>query len=370
MATTRLKAKDKEAALLASGKTKEYRRHIVCVLDDSPSMKRQAEAWVDLKNEHYKIIKKYADPTEEKPFYEYMEAKKDSKNKFLTNVDPDSILYLYCHGSTENSNNNILAENTKLWVKNFDDSDSRKIKEYKPTDLLNFLKDQGLNPNHKILKIAACYSDKFAEGFSIASKNDFPQLCVYGYSGQLIVAQGLWGGKLAGFTIGGADSLLIKDGDHYSLDTTKFNLDPNNKNLYRAKNFRSGYMAGIKLEEKATQQDSSTNINSSQINQQVLQVTQLDAANTDQKNNNTATLGTSSPQRVSRAKIWPAPSGYLSETSAQKHDSTLTQLGSGANTDPINDQSANENLRENQDKTATDSDIIDSTSSASRPSGP
>lgn len=38
---------------ISSNKVKSFEKHIVFALDDAEGMKRQAQAWVDLKNQYY-----------------------------------------------------------------------------------------------------------------------------------------------------------------------------------------------------------------------------------------------------------------------------------------------------------------------------
>lgn len=175
-----------------------------CYVGNERSMNSNAELWVNAQsyNNIYWLPK---------------------KPPMFLKVQENDILMLYCHGSPNN-----VSEEPILWLKNLKNetrevpetdkailkSDPKATKviipldvDYTPTAVLEFLQEQQLNTNHKILKLAACYSENFAKELSLLCENAFPFLTVIGYKDQLILGQGHNAGMLAGL----AEPLVMKE---------------------------------------------------------------------------------------------------------------------------------------------------------------
>jgi hypothetical protein len=158
-----------------------------CYVGNENHMRLAGETWVDSqRHNNYHFLPK------NKPIFD--------------SVKENDILMIYCHGSPSTPSTVPV-----LWLKNFNkepvkDLETNEVtipKElgYTPEKFLEFLISQKLNADHKILKLAACYSDNFAEQLSTACKSTFPYLTVIGYSDQLLLGQGVGGNILAGLKV-------------------------------------------------------------------------------------------------------------------------------------------------------------------------
>ncbi len=219
------------------GKEKRDEKHLVFALDDTDKIQRQAREWVKLKNQYYqKQLGVEFKPYEEDLLpYRLCIASLTDKPIFR-NIKPNEVLYVFCHGFSSNDEKDCEPKETQLWLKNFDkdSNDSSTKKAYNPADFMRFLIEQSLNIKHQKLKIAACYSDKFAIELFKISRTIYKDMSIIGYKGQLIVAQGPDGEKFAGLYPDTHASLLIKSGDHVELSSKPWYTDPNNQIKFRA----------------------------------------------------------------------------------------------------------------------------------------
>lgn len=212
-------------------KIKKDEKHVVFALDDSEMIKLQAEEWVSLKNKYYKKrAGREFKPNEEHLLPYRLCIASLTEQPIFRDIQPSEVLYVYCHGYVSNDEKDLAPEDTKLWIKNFNKiSSDRSIKKaYNPAEFLHFLIEQGLNVQHKKLKIAACYSDKFAIELFKISRDMYKEMSIVGYKGQLIVTQGKFGEKFAGLYPDKDGSLLEIIGEHTLLNSKLWALDKNN----------------------------------------------------------------------------------------------------------------------------------------------
>jgi hypothetical protein len=246
MSQVRTRAKKKEQLEeFKNDEPKEFRSHIVCVLDDAPSVKDNASAWVGARNELFRGLSEEDLPKDAPMPYRLMEASKSNQPLFK-DINSDEVLYLYCHGLT--GNQNAKLHESKIYMKDFSANSGNKKADYSAAMLLDFLIKQKLPSDHKVLKIAACYSDKFAKELSQLAKDIYPNMKVYGYKGELVVGKGYRGGNLAGFTPEGG--MLAKLSGHYVLNSEAFYKDPGNFDRYKASNNRVGFLQGLPVSDE------------------------------------------------------------------------------------------------------------------------
>jgi hypothetical protein len=143
--------------------------------------------------------------------------------------------------------------------------------DYTPDKFLEFLISQKLNENLKILKLAACYSNEFAEKLSTICVTAFPQLTVIGYRNQLLIGQGHSGNIIAGL-----DVPLVKEEKteaerkegvpgRWVLNQDKFSLNEENyKTEYDEGRQQIKFRRGVELEEKQDNTSAPVNNNASQ----------------------------------------------------------------------------------------------------------
>jgi hypothetical protein len=224
-------------------KTGYVKKHIVVVLN--MSLMENAQSWVRNKNNELADYQKKVEGTKLSPvqisqltYYqlidftdlEFDDAKKSTSNK-LCGIDTDIIIYLFCHGYIENTFDPDLALQINL-------KNPKAIEiEFSAKDLFKFLKNHGLDKNHKVLKLAACYSERFAQELSDVSKNYFPEMTIAGYYGELIVNQKC-NYKYAGL-VHESGYLIEKDPKQYSI-INKSKIEPFREmvEFYRAHNWR------------------------------------------------------------------------------------------------------------------------------------
>ena len=229
------------------------KKHLVCVLN--ANLMENAINWVTNKNNEFadyqkKVLKINLTPAEIKalPYYQLMDFQdlkvKDSKlsssDKFA-NVDNDTILYLFCHGYTNNMTDPDLA--IQLNIK----GSKTPVVDFTPQEFLAFLKGHQLSKNHKVLKLAVCYSEDFVRELSDISRDCFTDMIIAGYFAELIVNQKN-NHKYAG----------LLPGSGYTTMTERDILPIFNKGLiegstemmefYRARNWRYTYQNGELLE--------------------------------------------------------------------------------------------------------------------------
>ncbi len=264
----------KESANFTPNKVKTDEKHVVFALDDTDIIQRQARRWTKLKNEYYeKLLGREFKAYEEHllPYRVCIASLSDMP--IFRNIDPNEVLYIYCHGFSSNDEKDCEPENTKLWIKNFnkDAKNNSTKKSYTPAEFLQFLKEQGLNIKHKKLKIAACYSDRFATELFKISCDIYKDMSIVGYKGQLIVAQGRFGEKFAGLFPGVDGSLLEITGDHTELNSTLWALDKNNAAKFSASKNRVVCNATnrdeIEIKEQAEGQQSESSNTSTAVEQ-------------------------------------------------------------------------------------------------------
>lgn len=198
------------------------KKHWVCVPTREKTMKIQATSWIELqkfvKNKDYVYIK----PNE------------------LSKVNPDDVLYFYCHsgyGYTADNTSDFYNISLPFMLSDCNDLNS-KDKYYNPREFLKFLQDCGLNSNITTVKIASCNSNVFARLAAQEARNQgiFLNMCISGYAGQLVLCQGDKGGKLAGLE----EPYVIKDNkDHWIINEEAFAKGKKSKNDFNAKKHRT-----------------------------------------------------------------------------------------------------------------------------------
>ena len=176
-------------------KTGYAKKHLVCVL--YVNLMENAVSWVRNKNNELADYRKKIENVQLTPVeitqqsyfqlidftdLQFDDPKKSVSDK-LKDIDNDTVLYIFCHGYIENTFDPDLALQINL--------KSTKIPEieFSAKELFKFLKNHKLNPKHKVLKLAACYSDRFAQELSEVTKNYFPEMIIAGYYGEFIVNQ-------------------------------------------------------------------------------------------------------------------------------------------------------------------------------------
>ncbi len=158
-------------------------------MEANGQMKFAAQAWVDKMKETGKQYEKIT----------------PSKIK---NIEPGSILYIHAHGLSP------LAKDYKPAI--FRTSGA----SMDASELAAYLIDKELKKEHKVLKIAACYSNVLAvELNKELLQHGYNNLTVYGYKEELILLRGKNGGKLAGIKHATDEehSIFEKYGDEWEV---------------------------------------------------------------------------------------------------------------------------------------------------------
>jgi hypothetical protein len=214
-----------------------------CYVGNENHMKLAAETWADSqRHNNYHFLPK--------------------SQPIFASVNEKDILMIYCHGSAATPDDKPV-----LWLKNFDKEEVEDPKTkvisvpkefaYTPEKFLEFLKTQKLNPDHKVLKLAACYSDDFAKELSSICEADFPNLTIIGYREQLVLGQGIDGNILTGL----ATPLVKEDKDeedreenepiHWIINEDEFLKNREYfKKLYDEDRQQNKYKGGVKIEEE------------------------------------------------------------------------------------------------------------------------
>lgn len=224
--------------LLATPSHKQ--KHWVCAVAMERSMKNQAKSWVDIYNiindKNYSLIK----PNE------------------LKKVEPDDVLYLYCHsGYVNDENSPFYQKSLPYMISDFNKVNSPD-KIYEPREFLKFLQDCGLNNEVKTVKIASCNSNNFAKlvAEEAGKQGIYPNMCISGYIGQLVLCQGKNNAKLAGLE----EPYVIQDKNYWILNENEFIKNVKSKNDFQAKNYRkdfyvSNYLQDINSNSLSTSSD-------------------------------------------------------------------------------------------------------------------
>jgi hypothetical protein len=147
--------------------------------------------------------------------------------KGLGDIGTSDVLYIHTHGYIPNKAGEQAVSVTQ----------SRRAERYTAKAFAEFLIKNNLNREHRTLKIAACYTDTFAKELQEAlSQRGYRNITVYGYRGEVVLAQGKKGGKLAGLV----EPYIVTDGHHMRLDSVKI-AQPGVLDYFRAKNHRVAY---------------------------------------------------------------------------------------------------------------------------------
>jgi hypothetical protein len=240
------------------------KRHVVCVLNIN--LMENAANWVRNKNNELANYKKkmentHLTPSEisQLPYFQlidFRDSKSDDDKKSTSNklacIDNETILYIFCHGYIENT----FDPETALQV-NLKSSRKPEI-EFSAKEIFKFLKNHKLDKNHKVLKLAACYSERFAQELSDVCKNYFNNMTVAGYYGELIVNQ-KDNHKYAGL-VQESGHLIQEDERQYSI-IDKSRIDPFNEmvQFYRAHNWRYVFKKGKLIEGPLKQGEADMN---------------------------------------------------------------------------------------------------------------
>jgi hypothetical protein len=232
------------------------KKHFVVVLN--MSLMENAQNWVRNKNNEFadyqdKIAGIKLTPTQiaKLPYYQLMDFRdlqfndpKKSTSDKLSGIANDTVIYLLCHGYIENTFEPDLAMQINL--KNIREIDI----EFNAIELFKFLKNHGLAKTHKVIKLAACYSEKFVQEFSTACKACYPDMTVAGYYGELIVNQKN-NHKYAGL-IHESGYLIEEEPKLYSIiDKSKIEPYPVMIDFYRSHHWHYTYKNGKLIEGPA-----------------------------------------------------------------------------------------------------------------------
>jgi hypothetical protein len=198
------------------------RKHWVCAVTQERAMRKQAEHWVDLQ-----VHVREKDYTSIKP-------------NELSKVKAGDVLYLYCHsGYVDDSTSPYVGIALPYMISDFNKGSSKDIM-YSPKDFLKFLQNCGLKNECTIVKITSCNSDIFANKAAIEARQQgiFPNMCISGYEGQLVLCQGEKNAKLAGLK----EPYVIKDNkDHWIINEDEFAKGHKSKIDFQAKKHRKDF---------------------------------------------------------------------------------------------------------------------------------
>jgi hypothetical protein len=229
------------------------KKHVVCVLN--VNLMENAVSWVRNKNNELADYRKKIENVQLTPVeitqQSYFQLKdftdlqfddpKKSVSDKLKDIDNDTVLYIFCHGYIENTFDQDLALQINL--------KSIKIPEieFSAKELFKFLKNHKLNPKHKFLKLAACYSEKFAQELSKVTKGYFSEMVIAGYYGEFIANQNS-NYKYAGL-VHESGYLIEENEKQYSI-INKGKIEPFTEmvQFYRSHNWRYLFKKGKLIE--------------------------------------------------------------------------------------------------------------------------
>jgi hypothetical protein len=240
------------------------KKHVVCVLN--VSLMENAVSWVRNKNNELADYRKkietiHLTPVEiaQQSYFQLIDftdlqfddPKKSVSNK-LKDIDIDTVLYIFCHGYIENTFDPDLALQINL------KSNKMPEIEFSAKELFKFLKNHKLNPQHKVLKLAACYSDGFAQELSDVTKAYFTEMTIAGYFGEFIVNQNS-NYKYAGL-IHESGYLIEENEKQYSI-INKSKIEPFTDMIqfYRSHNWRYTFKKGKLIEGPAKKGEADLN---------------------------------------------------------------------------------------------------------------
>jgi hypothetical protein len=234
-------------------KTGYGKKHVVCVLN--VNLMDNAVSWVRNKNNELADYRKKIENTQLTPVQitqlsyfqlidftnlQFDDPKKSVSNK-LKDIDNETVLYIFCHGYIENTFDPDLALQINL------KSTKMPEIEFSAKELFIFLKNHKLNPKHKVLKLAACYSERFAQELSEVTKDYFTEMTIAGYYGEFIVNQNS-NYKYAGL-VHESGYLIEENEKQYSI-INKGKIEPFTEmvQFYRSHNWRYLFKKGKLIE--------------------------------------------------------------------------------------------------------------------------
>jgi len=156
-------------------------KHYICAFE--PDCKGAAQAWAETWEERSTTGKQQTKGYT----LEYIQP-----NRIKT-METNAVLYVHAHGMSP------YREDNEPYVESIYTTKATLEGHKNAEQFADWLVEKGLKTEHKILKIAACYSDEFARLLSVElQKKGYDDITVYGYKGELMMLRGRSRGMLAG----------------------------------------------------------------------------------------------------------------------------------------------------------------------------
>ncbi|HVY52995.1 MAG TPA: hypothetical protein VHA13_00560 [Gammaproteobacteria bacterium] len=162
----------------------------------------------------------------------------------MREVSKDDTLYIYCHGYVDKFHKPTgeIGGDTFYFA-----SGKKTKKEVKLTPLMlaEHLEREGLNFEHKKLKLFSCYSSEFVPLLSVIMGKKWKDLEIYGYKNETIPA-GTDFHKIAGLTY--EEGVAYRKADKEIMEKEK-------AGLFRAKLHRVAYKNGKQIEFEVSNEE-------------------------------------------------------------------------------------------------------------------